>query len=137
MVSCLEPVSRVSKTVQSLVQIKSQNGFKGVKLKSCLFLQLFFTSCEHDCFCLRTLKHFRFKCLRQCLKIIILIFWNRFWGSETSFKKFTTYSIDRLLFFVKIETIKAKKNHINISHEKDKYKDSCFEESDGWTKWDK
>ena len=41
-----------------------QNGFKGLKLKRCKFLQPFFTLYEHDCICLKTLKHFRFKCLR-------------------------------------------------------------------------
>ena len=46
-----------------------QNGFKGLKLKRCKFLQPFLTPCEHDCFCLKTLKHFRFKCLRRFLKI--------------------------------------------------------------------
>ena len=35
-----------------------QNGFKGLKLKRCTFLQPFFTPCEHDCFCLKTLKSF-------------------------------------------------------------------------------
>ena len=45
-----------------------QNGFKGLKLKR-KFLQPFLTPCEHDCFCLKTLKHFRFKCLRRFLKI--------------------------------------------------------------------
>ena len=35
-----------------------QNGFKGLKLKRCKFLQPFFTPCEHDCFCLKTLKSF-------------------------------------------------------------------------------
>ena len=34
-----------------------QNGFKGLKLKR-KFLQPFFTPCEHDCFCLKTLKSF-------------------------------------------------------------------------------
>ena len=46
-----------------------QNGFKSLKLKCCKFLQPSFTPCEHDCFCLKTLKHFRFKCLRRFLKI--------------------------------------------------------------------
>ena len=46
-----------------------QNGFKGLKLKHCKFLQPFFTSCEQDCFCPKTLKHFRFKCLRWFLEI--------------------------------------------------------------------
>ena len=39
-----------------------QNGFKSLKLKRYKFLQPSFTPCEHDCFCLKTLKHFRFKC---------------------------------------------------------------------------
>ena len=30
-----------------------QNGFKGLKLKRCKFLQPFFTSCEQDFFVLR------------------------------------------------------------------------------------
>ena len=36
-------------------------------------LQPSFTPCEHDCFCLKTLKHFRFKCLRRFL--YIKFFW--------------------------------------------------------------
>ena len=40
-------------------------------------------------------------------------------------------------FFIEIEIKKANENHINISHEKYKYIDSCFEASDGWTKIDK
>ena len=40
-----------------------QNGFQSLKLKPCKFLQRSFTPCELDCFCLKTLKHFRFKCL--------------------------------------------------------------------------
>ena len=51
-----------------------QNGFKGLKLKRCKFLQPFFTPCEHDCFCLKTLKQLRFKCLRQFLKINFFYF---------------------------------------------------------------
>ena len=35
-----------------------RNGCKGLTLKHCKFLQPFFTSCEHDCFCLKTLNHF-------------------------------------------------------------------------------
>ena len=45
-----------------------QNGFKSLKVR-CNFLQPSFTPCEHDCFCLKTLKHFRFKCLRRFFKI--------------------------------------------------------------------
>ena len=45
-----------------------QNGFKSLKLKR-KFLQPSFTPCEHDWFCHKTLKHFRFKCLRWFLKI--------------------------------------------------------------------
>ena len=45
-----------------------QNGFRGLKVKRCEFLEPFFTLCEHDCFCLKTLKHFRFKCLRGFLR---------------------------------------------------------------------
>ena len=47
-----------------------QNGFKSLKLKRCKFLQPSFTPCEHDCFCLKTLKHFRFKCLRRFLSLV-------------------------------------------------------------------
>ena len=50
-----------------------QNGFKSLKLKR-KFLQPSFTPCEHDCFCLKTLKHFRFKCLRRFLKINFFLF---------------------------------------------------------------
>ena len=46
-----------------------QNGFKSLELKRFKFLQPSFTPCEHDCFCLKTLKHFRFKCLRRFLQI--------------------------------------------------------------------
>ena len=46
-----------------------QNGFKSLKLKR-KFLQPSFTPCEHDCFCLKTLKHFRFKCLRPFLSLV-------------------------------------------------------------------
>ena len=55
---------------------------------------------------------------------------------ENKFQKFTTCSIDLLLFFIKIKIVKATANHINITHEKYKYIDSCFEASDGRTKWD-
>ena len=44
-----------------------QNGFKGLELNR-KFLQPFFNSREHDCFCLKTLKHL-LKCLRWFLKI--------------------------------------------------------------------
>ena len=47
-----------------------QNGFKSLKLKRYKFLQPSFTPCEHDCFCLKTLKHFRFKCLRRFLSLV-------------------------------------------------------------------
>ena len=47
-----------------------QNGFKSLKLKRCKFLQPSFTPREHDCFCLKTLKHFRFKCLRRFLSLV-------------------------------------------------------------------
>ena len=43
---------------------ESQNGFKGLKLKSFKFLKPFAISCEQDCFCLKALKFFLFKCLR-------------------------------------------------------------------------
>ena len=46
-----------------------QNGFRSLKLKRCKFLQPSFTPCEHVCFCLQTLKDFRFKCLRRFLNI--------------------------------------------------------------------
>ena len=49
-----------------------QNGFKSLKLKGCKFLQPSFTPCEHDCFCLKTLKHFRFKCLGRFLSLVQL-----------------------------------------------------------------
>ena len=58
-----------------------QNGFKGLKLKRCKFLQPFFTSCGHDCLCLKTLKYFRFKCLRRFLKI-----WN--WNYKSKWKSY-------------------------------------------------
>ena len=51
-----------------------QNGFKSLKLKRCKFLWPSFTPCEHGCFCLKTLKHFRFKCLRRFLKIKLFLF---------------------------------------------------------------
>ena len=38
-----------------------QIDFKSSKLKRCKFLQPSFTTCEHDCFCLKALKHFCFK----------------------------------------------------------------------------
>ena len=38
---------------------KRQNGFKGLKLQRCKFLQQFFAFGEHDCLCLKKLKHFR------------------------------------------------------------------------------
>ena len=39
--------------------------------------------------------------------------------------------VSSLLFLIQIEIIKTKENHINISHEKYKYIDSCLEISDG------
>ena len=67
-------VSKSDLLVHLLVVLKPcsderQNGFKSLKLKCCKFLQPSFTPCEHVCFCLKTLKHFRFKCLRRFLKI--------------------------------------------------------------------
>ena len=59
-----------------------QNGFKSLKLKRCKFLQPSFTPCEHDCFCLRTLKYFRFKCLRRFL--------NFFWFVKTVLRTLKT-----------------------------------------------
>ena len=47
-----------------------KNGFKSLKLKRCKLLQPSFTPCEDDCFCLKTLKHFRFKCLRRFLSLV-------------------------------------------------------------------
>ena len=44
------------------------NGFKGLKLKHSKFLQPIFSLWEKDCFCPKTLKHFRFKYLRRFLK---------------------------------------------------------------------
>ena len=51
-----------------------QNGFKSLKLKRCKFLWPSFTPCEHGCFCLKTLKHFRFKCIGRFLKIKLFLF---------------------------------------------------------------
>ena len=95
-----------------------QNGFKGLKIKR-KFLQPFLTQCEHDCFCLETLKYFRFNCLRRFLKIKI------FWFLKTvlrtlkkSFKKITRCSTDFLLFFwLKLKIIKANENNTNILYE--------------------
>ena len=109
-----------------------QNGLKGLKLKRCKFLQPFFTPCENDCFCLKTLKHFHFKCLRRFLKINFFWFLKTVLGTlKTSFKKLTTCSIS-YCFFIEIEVIKANESHINISHEN--Y--ICFEASGEWTKRD-
>ena len=104
-----------------------QKCFKGLKLKPCKFLQPFFTSCEQDCFCPRTVKHFGFKCLRRFLKINFFRFFKTVLRTlKTSFKKITTCSIDLLFFLIKIE------DHINISHEKCKYYIvSCIEATDG------
>ena len=78
-----------------------QSGFNGLKLKSCKFLQPFSTPCEHDCFCLKTLKRFCFKCLRWFLKIKFFWFLKTVLGTlKTSFKKLTTCSFDFLLFFL-------------------------------------
>ena len=78
-----------------------QNGFKSLKLKRCMFLQPFFTPCEHDCFFLKTLKHFRFKYLRRFLKIKFFWFLKTVFRTlKTSFKKLTSCSIDFLLFFL-------------------------------------
>ena len=64
-----------------------QNGFKILKLKRCKFLQSSFTPCEHDCFCLKTLKHFRFKCLIRFLKIFFFDFLKLLYGLlKQSFK---------------------------------------------------
>ena len=94
------------------------------------FLQPFFTSCEHDCFCFKKLKHFRFKRLRRFLKIKMFWFFKTVLGIfKTSFEKFTMCSIDLLLLFLEIEIIKANQNHINISLQKCKYIDSCFNTS--------
>ena len=41
-------------------------------------------------------------------------------------------SIDLLwVFLIEIEITKVNKNHINISHKKYNYIDSCFDASDG------
>ena len=37
-----------------------QNGFKGLKLKRCTFLEPFLTSCERDSFCPKTLQKISF-----------------------------------------------------------------------------
>ena len=51
--------------------LKDKNDFKDLKLKRCkLSYNHFFTPYEHDCFCLKTLKNFRFKCLRQILSLV-------------------------------------------------------------------
>ena len=77
-----------------------QNGFKGLKLQRWKFLQPFSTPYEHDCFCRKTLKHFRFKCLRRFLKIKFFLFLKTVLRTlKTSFKKLAMCSIDFLLFF--------------------------------------
>ena len=78
------------------------------------------------------LKHFHFKCFRRFFKVKYFLFFKiDLRNLKTSFKKLTTCSTDLLLFFIDIEIIKANENHINISHEKYKYIDSCFEASNG------
>ena len=103
---------------------EKQNGFKCLKLKRCKFLEPFFTSCEHDCFRLKTLKYFRFKCFRRFLKIIFS-------------KNSPQVILICYCFFIKIEVMKANENRINISHEKCRYLESCLEARDRRTKWDK
>ena len=62
--------------------------------------------CEHDHLYLKTLnRKFLFK------NIFFLTF------LKASFKKFTTCSIDLLLFFIKIKIIKGNESHENISRE--------------------
>ena len=79
-----------------------------------------------------TLKYFHFKCFRRFFKFKYFLFFKTVLGNlKTSFKKLTTCSTDLLLFFIEIEIIKAYENHINISHKKYKYIDSCFEASSG------
>ena len=87
-----------------------QNGFKGLKLKSCKFLQPFSTPCEHDCFCLKTLKHFCFKCLRWFLKIKFFWFLNTVLGTlKTSFRKLTTFFWFPIVFFFLLLKLKLQK----------------------------
>ena len=62
------------KPAVKLCSDERQNGFKILKLKRCKLLQISFTPCEYDCFCLKTLKHFHFKCLRWFLKINFFLF---------------------------------------------------------------
>ena len=50
---------------------------------------------------------------------------------KTSFKKFTTCTIDLLLLFIEIEIIKTNENHMNILHEKYKCIDNWFGASHG------
>ena len=59
---------KCSKTIRKIIILlkpcsdEKQNGLKSLKLKRCKFLPPYFTPCENDCFCLKTLIHFRFKC---------------------------------------------------------------------------
>ena len=102
-----------------------QNGFQALKLKRCKFLEPFLTSCERHCFCPKTLKHFRFKCLRQFLKFNFFYLLKPFYELLKQVSK----NSPRVLlicycFFIKIEIILTfcSKNASIYS---------CFEASDG------
>ena len=79
----------------------------------------------------KTLKHFCFKYLRRFLKINSFLKRIVLRTLKTRFKKFTTFSIDFLSFFIETKIIKPNENHNNILHEKYKYIDICFAASDG------
>ena len=79
-----------------------QNGFKGLKLKPCKFLKPFFMPCEYDYFCLKTLKHFHFKCLKWFFKIKLLL---RFYCKKIN-HVFYWFSI---VFLLKLKLLKQMK----------------------------
>ena len=56
-----------------------QNGFKGLKLKRCKFLQPFFTPCEHDCFCLKV-SEYPFKENKNSLNIMQVLLYTHFYN---------------------------------------------------------
>ena len=65
--------------------------------------------CEHDCFCIQTLKHSRFKCLRRFLKInFFWLFKTAFRTLKTNLKKFPTCSVDLLFSFYWNSNYKSK-----------------------------
>ena len=78
------PLARMFSLAVNPCSDERQNGFKNLKLKRYKFLQPSFTPCGHVCFCLKTLKHFRFKCFRRFLKIKF------FWFLKTVFRTFKT-----------------------------------------------